>query len=152
MLFIMSHQSSTNIQENRNSSNKFSDQTIIPSNLRTWWDSSNEAEHTGDIYQHQEGCLDYYFLDNLFKQIDQNIFRLVRNRMKPYYKKAITGTSRMSVGHLTLKQFYCYLERLESSVRCSKIRESKFTLPACNSDNRVYASLLTCEWKNGAVI
>ena len=146
----MSHQPTTNIPEVRKLK-KISSEHFLPETLKPWWDSAKEAEHTGDIYKDYPGSVDHYYLKTLFKEIDLRIFRLVRNRMKPYYAKTVNGTARMSVGHLTLNQFHVYLERLQSSAKCSKIRESFFTLPACNSDNKVYSSLVTCEWKDGKI-
>lgn len=127
------------------------DKNFIPNSLHTWWDNPRQVEPSSKFYSKYEGCLDHEFLTNLFKQLDQNIYRLVRNRMKPGFRKKIDGTTRMIVGCLTKQQFIIYIEGLQSSVKCSNISETSFKLPSLNSDYQMYESNVTCSWKNGNI-
>ena len=136
------------IQEDNNFA-KSKKSCLIPENILPWWDDGYAVEKHSDIYRNEEGCLDHFYLEKLFSEIDKRIYRVVRNRMKPGYGKVVDGHARMYVGNLSSKQFYSYIERLQSSVRCSKIREHSFKVPSCNFRTYQYESILFCEWKDG---
>lgn len=143
----MSQHSQSNIKD----SEKFSDRNLLPENILSWWDEGYAVEDKEKIYRKQEGSLDHFYLDTLFKEIDKRIFRIVRNRMKPGYAKKVDGMARISVGHLTENQFDEYLTRLQSSVKCSSIKRTKVFIPSCDYRTKLVESITIAEWNGGKI-
>mmetsp|Transcript_118657 Transcript_118657/g.177362 ORF Transcript_118657/g.177362 Transcript_118657/m.177362 type:complete len:144 (+) Transcript_118657:155-586(+) len=79
------------------------------------------------------------------------LYRLLRCRMKPRFKKQVDGKAQIIVGILSEEEFSLYLERLSSSVRPTKVRELQKKIPGFDAFTKQPESLLIAEWNNGVL-